>query len=104
MTKYEFSNAEIHYTINGKLDAYKACDFCGKLEKSNAGIEYRYQLYGDWGTGRIGLCRKCAKQVQPLVRDFFKNIEKIGTKIAEENAEQRAETQEKFDFLTSIMG
>ena len=71
--KYRFTNAEIGITDeNGKQVVYKICDICGRGVQSNAGYRIEYEGgHGESGSGRCGLCRRCANRIIPLVQECF---------------------------------
>lgn len=61
--KYEYSNMEV--------GGYKICDRCGKRAKTNYGFYYSYRIPTRWGSSQVGLCRKCAAELEGTLTNFF---------------------------------
>lgn len=77
--KYQFSNTEFTYELEGeKTITVAVCDACGLEHRNNYGFEISYARRGLSGGGRRKFCGKCAtKHIGYLEEAIAKSWEEM---------------------------
>lgn len=85
--------------VNGRRCWFAICDICGRETPSFKGFDLHYDFIDSGGGYRMGLCKKCVKEIAPIINSAIDEMEKVRDAHRDEAKRNLNERYEKDPYL-----